>query len=335
MAEKNLFLFSGDRYMVLKSLGELTASLDLPLPEINVTGFRTMPDADTLIEACAALPLMAEKRLVYVSDYTAMSGGKAEKEGADGEAGDAKKDKGSAEANKLAAYLDRFPESTVLALGVDGAPDKRRTLYKRIAEKGVVRDFPSPSPAECAAFAVAQAKAQGTRISGTAAAQLVGVAGCDYYTIENEISKLAAYAGFGEITAEHIRQCASRTLDYNIFELHGLFIRREAAKAQALLADVLSEERPEGLIGLIARKFRDMFKVRSLMDQGRGPAQIAAVLNMKEYPAKMLAQECARFSREQLRAALKTLAELDYALKSGAKDALLALSAALFDIYGL
>lgn len=317
--------------MVLKSLGELKASLDLPLPEINVMGFKSMPEADVLIEACAGLPLMAENRLVIVSDYTALSaGGNAEKPD-----GEAKKDKGAADAKKLADYLERLPDTTVLALGVDGAPDKRRTLYKRIAEMGVVREFPPPKPAECAAFAAAQAKAQGARMSAGTAAQLVGIVGCDYNTLENEAAKLAAYTNFGEITPEHVRQCASRTLDYNIFELHGLLIRRDAAKAQALLADVLSEERPEGLVGLFAKKFRDMFKVRSLMDRGCGPARIAATLNMKEYPAQMLVQECGRFSREQLKIALKSLAELDYAIKSGARDALLAMSATLFAIYGL
>jgi hypothetical protein len=79
MANKNLYLFAGERYLVMKSLSGLTASLGLPLPEINITGFKTMPEAGALIEACAALPLMAEKRLVYVSDYTALtSDGNAE-----------------------------------------------------------------------------------------------------------------------------------------------------------------------------------------------------------------------------------------------------------------
>ncbi len=318
MANSNLFLFAGERYMVMKNLRELTASLDIPLPEINIAGFKTMPDAEALIEACAALPLMAEKRLVYVSDYTALSG------------------EGDAEgAKRLAAYLPRMPETTVLALCCEGLPDKRRALYKRFAEAGVVREFALPKPGECAAFAVAQAKKLGARMGNAAAAQLVAIAGCDYYTIENEVAKLVAYAGAGEILAGHVKQCASRTLDYNIFELHNLLIRRDAAKAEALLADVLDAERPEGLIGLFAKKFRDMYKVKSLMEAGCGQAGIAETLKMREYPAQMLMQECGRFSRAQLKAALCALAGLDYAVKSGGKDALIAMTQTLFEIYML
>ena len=338
MADKNLYLLAGERYMVLKSLGELIASLNLPLPEINVSGFRTMPEADALIEACAALPLMAEKRFVYVSDYTALgAGGSAEdkKDGKTKEAKSSKKDSEAGDVKKLAAYLERLPDTTVLALCCDGLPDKRRVLYKRFAEAGIVREFLPPKDAECAAFAVDQAKKQGARITLNTARQLVTFVGCDYYAIENEIQKLALYAGSGEILPDHVRQCAARTLDYNIFELHNMLIRRDAGGAQALLADVLDAERPEGLVGLFAKKFRDMFKVKSLIDRGCGPMQIAETLKMKEYPVQMLVSECARFTREQLKDALISLADLDYAIKSGEKDSLIAMTRTLMMIYAL
>ena len=339
MANKNLYLLAGERYMVLKSLGELIDTLNLPLPEINVSGFRTMPEADALTEACAGLPLMAEKRLVYVSDYTALSaGGNAEGKKEESKAREAKGTKKGSEADdakKLAAYLERLPDTTVLVLCCDGLPDKRKALYKRIAEAGVIREFPPPKEADCAAFAVEQAKKQGARMSVNTAKQLVTIAGCDYYAIENEVQKLALYADSGEILPGHVQQCASRTLDYNIFELHNKLIRKDVGGAQALLADVLDTERPEGLVGLFAKKFRDMFKVKSLLDRGCGPMQIAETLKMKEYPVKMLVSECGRFTREQLKDALISLADLDYAVKSGEKDALIAMTQTLLTIYAL
>jgi len=318
MADKNLYLFSGDNYMVRKALNGLIGSLDIALPEINVTGFKAMPPIDTFIEACASLPMMAERRLVYVTEYPSQA--------SEGDSSDIK---------RLTAFLEKLPETTVLVFACEGAPDKRRTLYKRIAAAGLVREFPSPKEKDCAAFAVEQAKKQGMRMTIGSATQLVKLAGCDYYAMENEVAKLAVYAETGEITAEHVRQCASRTLDYNIFELHNLFIQRDAKKVQILLTDVLDTERPEGLIGLFAKKFRDMYKVRSLMDRGHGPARIAETLKMKDYPTQMLVQECARFSRSHLQNALRALADLDYAVKSGEKDALLAMTQTLFEIYNL
>lgn len=318
MADKNLYLFSGEYYMVRKALSSLIDSLALPLPEINITGFKTMPSVDTLIEACAALPMMADKRLIYVTDYPSQTS-----------------ENDSSDTKRLAAFLPKLPETTVLVFACEDAPDKRRALYKRIAETGIVREFPPPKEKDCAAFAVEQAKTHGIRMSIATATQLVKLAGCDYYTMENEVAKLAVYVGTGEATAEHVRQCASRTLDYNIFELHNLFIRRDAGSARMLLADVLDTERPEGLIGLFAKKFRDMYKVRSLMDLGYGPARIAQTLKMKEYPAQMLVSECAKFTRDHLQYTLRALADLDYAVKSGEKDALLAMSQTLLAIYNL
>ena len=312
-----LYLFAGEAYMVRDCLKKLKASLDIPYDTLNVTEYKTMPKADELIAACSEYPFMADKRLLAVCDATVLTtAGSAE------------------EAKKIAEYLDKMPDTTVLVLCTNEAPDKRRTLFKRMKELGEVREFTPPTPALCAAFVAQQAKSQGARISSKTAEELVSLAGCDYFTLENEIAKLAVYSGFGEITSAHVKACASRSLEYNVFEIHRLFVQRQAAAARSLLGDILQEERPEGLIGLFAKKIRDMYKTKTMLDAGFHIDRIAEMLKVKSYAAQMLAKECARFSQEQLREGLKMLAQLDYRIKNGEQDAELAFTAALLSIYG-
>ncbi len=314
---KNSYIFAGEGYMVRSSLKKLKGVLNIPNETLNITEYKTAPKVDELIAACAEYPFMAEHRLLAVLDCPWLGGsGSAE------------------EAKKLAAYLDKMPETTVLVLCSTDAPDKRRTLYKRIVELGEVREFASPTAAACADFVAAQAKAQGVRMSAKTAEELVALSGCDYFTLENEMAKLAVYSGFQEITSAHVKACASRSLEYNVFEIHRLFVEKKAKEARDLLAEILESESPEGLIGLFARKVRDLYKTKTMVDAGFGEERIASALNVKSFAARMLMRECSRFSAAQLRDGLKQLADLDYGIKSGQRDAELALSAALVSVYG-
>ncbi len=304
--------------MVRDSLKKLKSALNIPYETLNVTEYKTVPKVDELIAACAEYPFMAEHRLLAVLDCPWL--------GASG---------GAEEAKRLAEYLSKMPDTTVLVLCAEGSPDKRRTLYKRIAELGEVREFAAPTAAACADFVAAQAKAQGARISARAAEELVALSGCDYFTLENETAKLAVYSDFKEITSVHVKECASRSLEYNVFEIHRLFVEKKANQARKLLAEILESESPEGLIGLFARKVRDMYKTKTMLDAGFGEERIASALNMKSFAARMLIKESGRFSAAQLREGLKQLAELDFGIKSGQRDSELALSAVLIGVYGL
>ncbi len=318
MPDKNLYILSGESYMVRDSLKKLKASLDIQMEELNVTVFNDMPGAEQLIEACASVPFLSPVRLIIVRDCSVLtnSGNKDE-------------------ARKIAEYLDRLPDTTVLALCAAEAPDKRRTLYKRAMEIGTVREFAPPTPAGCAAFVTEQAKRQGARISAAAAQQLVALVGCDYFALENEVAKLAVYSGFGEITDSDVAACVSRSLEYNVFEIHRHFVNRQSSQAKTLLGDLMEDERPEMLIGLFARKMRDMYKVKTMLDAGYGQGKIAALLGYKPFAVQMLARECARFSQDELRKALETLADLDFGVKSGQYDAELAMPRTLASIYKL
>ncbi len=304
--------------MVRESLTKLKASLDIQMEELNVTIYNEMPDTQQLIEACAAVPFLSETRLVAVRDCALLtpSGSKEE-------------------AKRLADYIERLPDTTVLVLCTPDAPDKRKTLYKRAGEVGVVREFEAPNPSACAAFAAEQAKKHGARMNAAAAQQLVALAGCDYYALANEAAKLAVYSNFGEITAAHVTACVSKSLEYNVFEIHKYFVNRQAVQAKAMLDDLMGDERPEMLIGLFARKIRDMYKVKTMLDAGYGQGKIASLLNMKPYPVQMLVKECARFSQDELRAGLNLLAELDFGIKSGRCDAALAMPETLVRAYKL
>ncbi len=315
---KRVYIFAGESYMVGKSLNGLKASLNIQYPEINITEYKTMPKADELIEACFAVPLMSDKRLVAVTDCSALTS-----------------KGGTEEQKRIAESITRIPETTVLALCTNEDIDKRKALYSQVKKYGIVKEFTVPGRSECIAFVQDIAKKNGASVSRKTAEEITDAAGCDYYALEKETEKLAIYSGFAEITAKHVKECVSKSLEYNVFEIHGFLIKKQAEKARELLEDILRSERPEGLIGLIARKIRDMYKVKSVIESGRSPQEYISKLKMKSYAIEMAVKECRNFTGQELRDALKKLADLDYGIKSGERDAVTALTEAVFEIYKL
>ncbi len=316
MADKaNIYIFTGESYMINKRIQKLKCMA--ANPDLNVAEYKTMPASAELISACAQVPFMSDVRVVAITDCSVLNAsGSAE------------------EAKKIAVYLDKMPDTTVLAMCSTEPPDKRRTLYKYVKQNGTVNEFAAPNNAACVSFAAKKAKELGATISAKAAQELVSIAGRDYYTLENEVNKLAVYCNFGEITLAHIAECASRSLEYNVFEIHNLLARRQADKAYALLADVLEQERPEALIGLFARKIRDMYKVRTMRDAGFSQQRIEKQLGLNSYAVSMLIKDCSRFSADSLRQGIAMLADTDYGIKCGRTDAALALNKTLLCIYG-
>ncbi len=315
---KNTYIFAGENYMVRESVNKLKSSLNIQYPEMNVTEYKTMPKTDELIEACFSVPFMSDIRFIAVFGCTALTA------------------KGSADdSRKIAEALKKLPDTTVIALCTEDALDKRRALYTYISKQGTVKEFSAPAIADCVSFSQKKAREYGASISAKAASVLVAAVGCDYFALDNETAKLAAYCGYGEITAKHVEQCAAKSLEYNVFEIHGLLAGGQAGKAKKLLEDILRTERPEGLIGLIARKIRDMYKVKTMADLKYPPSKIAEMTGIRGFVVDILKKESARFTQQDLRDALVRLAELDYGIKSGEADASIALPETIMKIYKL
>lgn len=314
----NIYLFCGDSFLIKKNVKALKASLYIQNEELNVATFRDMPSVDELIGACSQVPFMSDKRLVILSEVSLL----AAKSNAD-------------EGKLLAQFLPTLPDTTVLVMCFSGSPDKRRVLYKQIVKLGQIKQYADPKPDACAAFAVDEAKKEGAKIGRAVARELVELAGCDYFALSNEVGKLAIYADGGEITSKHIKECVSRTLEVDVFELHNLLVQKKATKAAALLRDIMTDSRPEALIGLIAYNFREMYKIKVMLDLSYSVGKIASVLKSRDFIVKRRAGECKRFSQAELKESLVRLSNLDYAIKSGGEDASLSMHVALVKIYKL
>lgn len=95
----------------------------------------------------------------------------------------------------LEKYLDRPAKKSVLVLEVKTWPATTR-LAKRVAEIGLPVDCASPKGAELPGWVVERAQSgYGKKIARAAAATLVQLAGAELGLLDQELAKLAAFAG--------------------------------------------------------------------------------------------------------------------------------------------
>jgi len=306
-----VYVLSGEAYIKNAALDALISALPTGIKTLNFTVLDGKCDEAEIVNACESLPFMGERHAVVV--------------------------KGDVPGTKtFEKYLDALPETTILVFVCDKAMDRRRSIYKKIKSVGYVADFKPLSPAERVKGVTQAGKKRGMRLTAAQAKELIRYSGTDMYTLSNEIDKLKSYTEGAEVTGADIASVASKTLEYNVFQLHDLLIAKKTGQALALLNDMLETEKtPFGILGYIASRFRSMLKAKALIKARYPEAEVVRLIGGHPYAARIAMRQCNRFSIDALRAAIKTLAELDYRLKSGRADGRFILDQTILSVYGL
>ncbi|WP_028324186.1 DNA polymerase III subunit delta [Desulfatirhabdium butyrativorans] len=172
-----------------------------------------------------------------------------------------------------------FPEGHHLILTAE-AIDRRKSLYKRILEKGVVVDCSVPKDVSTKASRQAMEpivdgeiqrvlSGHGKRLSGQAKAALIEKTGYHLRTIASELAKLVQYTGNRkEITAEDIRQAVTRSKTDPIYVFTNALTDKNLPQALSALDALLNGDLfPPQIIAAMHNQVRKMIVIRSFLDK--------------------------------------------------------------------
>ena len=182
------FLYGDEKFLVKRDILRLTkkfAAADFP--EFNYNEFPHTASVDEIADAAEALPFMAERKCVTVSDLNVES-------------------LGAAELSKLHELIENVPETTVLifflpTLEIDVKKSaKWRNFIKKIDAAGCSLCYARRSESDLEKFLCREAEKRGCTLSRTLANRMIRYAGSDLNALTNELQKLCAFAGGGEIT---------------------------------------------------------------------------------------------------------------------------------------
>lgn len=271
-------------------------------------------EAARAISAAQTLPMMADKRLVLVRRFDAMT---------------------PTEQNHLAQYLSDPSDSACLVMTADKL-DGRSKLGKAAKKQGCLIDAKPLRGHDLREFIRAEASSRDHNIAPQAIETLLDAVGDDLAAIDDAMERLSLFVGAGQrIDADAVMQCVTRIRVESIWSLVdaiGLKDRRKGvAAAQSLLDD---REPPLRLLAMVARQLRIVARMRQALSEGLRPQEAAKRAGAPPFKAGDLTESARRFTADSLGEAFALIAEADRALKGSKRppdvvlqDAVLALCA--------
>src|SRR6185295_17647352 len=159
-----------------------------------------------------------------------------------------------------------------------------------------------------------QASRAGADLDGSALTRLLELSGDDAQALSSEVEKLGLWSRGETITAEHVDELCVLTADTPPWDLTDALGDRRPADALRVLGRLL--DGPDGdvprWVPSIARHLRQLAVAQHVSEQGGGPKDIARELGLRsEFVARKLSRQSARWSPEQLSAAIVRIAAVE------------------------
>jgi DNA polymerase-3 subunit delta len=297
-----IYLLHGpDEYQRSESLARMRADFPPDLADLNVASLEGRKlKIDALAMACEAMPFLAERRLVIVSDAL-------------------KQTKAGKDREELRAYLDRVPAWCDLVFVEGDDVDRRSILFTHIKKVGTILEFAPLQGAELTRWVAERAKALQVRLEPAAAQRLIEFVGGDGRSLVSELGKLASYVGRGgRVTPTEVDLLVQDGQEQNLFSfIDELSARRLGAALRGARLLLEDGQAPTYIMFMLARQVRVLLGVRELSAQRRRPDDIAAELGQRPFVVRKAMEQVRGFAAGELERLHDRLLELDLATKTG------------------
>ena len=301
-----VYLFTGpEEYVKREAMAKLRQKLLPPGLEALNDAVMEGVTAQQIIDAAETMPMMCERRIVTVRDWAPLTSENARNE--------------AQEVDRMLKWLENPSPGCVLVFYMRQSADARKKLTGALRKKAVAVDFDALNDDELSKWCAKKLKGQRKRINARALSALTFMAGRELTRLDGELDKLCAYLGErDEITEADVREIVSASLEYKVFELMNHLLDGDMLKAQQTVNSLLQgAQSPVGILAMLTRQIRQMTHIKCAQDAGEPLQVVQERLNMKPYPARQTARQCARLSQAWLRSLYDTSVAYDFAVKSG------------------
>ncbi len=216
------------------------------------------------------------------------------------------------------ALEDLPPDLSVVLIARAKAPAKLTKAVK--AAKGEIHEFEAPKAREMPRVLIGEAKRLGFRLDPAAARMLVERMGANPQRLQNELERLALWAGEGgEVGAADLDAMISDTSESAVWTLSDALLERDAAAALRIAERLIAQgENVTGLIYGLASRLRKACAAAAMLEEGVAPKQVESSLGMHPYAAKQLVRRLQDVEVSELQEATIALADLEVWCRGGA-----------------
>jgi len=317
------FFHGSDEFSLREEFRRLKADLNIDgaLEANTVTFAGPRSSAQEVIAACDTVPFLGDHRLVVVEGL--FRRGKGSRDIVDEEP----KESGGWDA--LVEYVDRMPETTVLALIRGGAGG---SVGKALRSKGEVHYAKLPDQKVVSRWIRDRAKSIDLRLEGRAVGAIADLVGNDTWQLANELDKLSAYSDGNLVTESDVRQLIVPTREHPPWDVLDPMIEGRGAQALKALRMVLEHMFPLAVMAMIQRAYRQLAIVREMLDSGASSADIGQRVGLRGFPLDKVIGQASGHTSEAIRAAYARMIQADVDIKTGVFDLELSLELLVTDL---
>lgn len=200
----------------------------------------------------------------------------------------------------------------------EGSLDPENTLFVFLKKNAKCYECKDPKGKQLSAWIEKQAKEFGASLSPAAVAQLAWLYGADLWGLENEIKKLAAFAGGRLITQDHIAKMGMPQLRATIFQCIDAVAEKNLKTAFAFLRRKIEEgEDPLRLLNVLTAQFRRIILLHEALSRSENMKKIQKEWKIHPYVLQKTLHQARHFSQEELKKIYHALFVADRKIKTG------------------
>jgi len=250
-----------------------------------------------IVDTAQTLPMFAERRAILVKRAESLS---------------------AAACEVLLPYVQKPAASTCLIFS--GAKiDQRKKFFLELKKHGELVEFKRLYDNKISAFIQNESTVHGKPIEPAAADLLSFLIGNNLQELSSQIEKLVVFAGNRpRITLEDVRAVASSSKAFTVFELARYLCVKDLHNTLKSLDTLFrnGEETPM-MIGALSRHFRQLWRVRELLDRKAAKPDIAREVGINPYFLDDMIMQAKNFRRVELQGIFSELYRCDLASKTG------------------
>ncbi len=268
---------------------------------LNISVFYgTENSLSEVLSACMDYPMLADRKLVIVKEFSKMKLDKSE---------------------PLEKYIANPVNSTVLL--ISSAENGRTKIFQTLTKKTEVIDCSPVKDRDLNEWIFSYYNSRNIKIDRQACQFLVTQIGSDLLLIENEINKILNYKNDDSIiTVDDLLQTSGTSKQVSIFALQDALAAKKIADSLMVSKKMLeSGESVIGIINVLFAFYRKVMIVASLKALGRNQGQIIKETGLGDFQVKKAYAVTQRHSMTQIGRIIELLQKADIELKtSNARD---------------
>lgn len=204
-------------------------------------------------------------------------------------------------------------------------PDKNKDFKGLLEKPNLFQEFQKLEGAKLNAWVKKEFEKMGSQIDLKAIFVLTQSVGADMYRLKNEINKLAAYKKM--ITDKDVVDMVPAEFHSDIFSVIDAIAKKDKKLSFKILNDHVEHGESEiYLLSMIVYQFRNLIRVKSLIDQGASVEQVTKKTGLHPFVVKKSMAATRLFSLDDLKKIYHKLFDLDLKMKIGSIDSSQALN---------